>query len=725
MKKSIIYWSAIAATATSLLTACSADDSALLQGEGKIAMTATLSGDLKVVSRADADELRELYGESLKVWLTKPGSGPVRQYEGLANLPTEPVAMPAGAYVAEAWAGDSVSASFDKKYFKAYNEFTVTAGQTEQVTINCKIANVVVSVVYDDTVDEVLKDYTLEAANTKGSVTFEGRDERKGYFMMPQNDNDITLTLKGKSLDGSAYTQTATIPGVKGTTEYVVKIKPGESDVEIVGGVFFDITVDTTEIPVDDNDFVITLAPQIKGVGFDINQPIVAEQGKVGRRSIYITATEELTSVVLESEALSAYLGGFNRLDLLHAETTYLEQLAAAGIMMSKKNDENGKVTNLRVNFEEAYTNKLTKGIFNYKFTASDAERSNEAVFTIEVSDAPIATATVDPASISYTTVTLRANVMKIPQAVVSRAGNTLGFNYRPVGSSQWSFIEGTLEGTTLTANVSGLKNDTSYEYQAVYDDFTGTIMTFTTLAYPQLPNASFEEWCMSGKVQLICASEDQMWWDSGNHGSATMSKTLTKPSTQYVHSGRYSAELKSQFVGLGSIGAFAAGNLFTGHFLGTESTTYGILGWGRQFDFKARPTALTGWVKYVPGTVQKKGAGSHISEGEQDRGIIYIALLTNDLTTQGDGTWPVEIRTKGPKLFNENGANVVGYGKIVFDGPTSGDGLIPFTIPIELVNPSLKEYYIMIVASASYYGDYYEGGEGSTMWLDDLHLEY
>lgn len=32
---------------------------------------------------------------------------------------------------------------------------------------------------------------------------------------------------------------------------------------------------------------------------------------------------------------------------------------------------------------------------------------------------------------------------------------------------------------------------------------------------------------------------------------------------------------------------------------------------------------------------------------------------------------------------------------------------------------------YIVIVASASKYGDYFTGSTGSTMWLDDLELIY
>lgn len=730
MKKTVIYWSALALTAASLLTACSADDDLMQQGEGKLALSATLSGDLDVVSRADADQLRELYGESLTVWLTKPGSGPVRQYEGIDNIPSGPVTMPVGSYVAEAWAGDSVSASFDKKYFKAFQEFSVTAGATEQLNINCKIANVVASVVYLDGVDDLLKDYTLEVGNTKGSVVFEGKDSRKGYFMMPKDETSLTVKLNGTTLNGKAYTQSATIADVKGTTEYVINIKPGNGTVDQIGGAYFDITVDATEIDVND-EFVITLAPQIKGIGFDINTPVTGEQGKIGRRSVYITATEQLSTVILESEALTAYLGGYNRLDLINAEAAYLDNLRGAGITVSKVTADDGRLTNIRVNFEEAYTNALTNGTFTYLFKATDGDTSNEATLTIEVSDAPVQVLPVNAAELSYTSVTLRANILKAPTAVVSRAGEKLGFNYRKAGEASWTFVEGAVEGSVMTAVINSLTNDTDYEYQAVYDDFTTSVMTFATLAYPQLPNAGFEDWCMSGKVQLICASEDQMWWDSGNHGSATMGVTLTGPDETLKHSGRYSARLRSQYVGLGFAGAFAAGNLFTGHFIGTENVTYGILGWGRSFDFKSRPKALTGWVKYTPGQVvsgNNKGSGDHIAVGEMDRGIIYVALLTDDLTTQGDNAyqeWPVVVRTKGPKLFDKAGANVVAYGELVFNEATTGDGMVQFNIPIEAVNSSLSEAYIMIVASASIYGDYYQGGEGSTMWLDDLKLVY
>ena len=79
------------------------------------------------------------------------------------------------------------------------------------------------------------------------------------------------------------------------------------------------------------------------------------------------------------------------------------------------------------------------------------------------------------------------------------------------------------------------------------------------------------------------------------------MNKNVTKPESTIKHGGNYSAKLESQFVGIGSIGKFAAGNAFIGKYLATDGTD-GILGFGRPF--ATRPSALKVYVKYTPSEV-------------------------------------------------------------------------------------------------------------------------
>ena len=49
---------------------------------------------------------------------------------------------------------------------------------------------------------------------------------------------------------------------------------------------------------------------------------------------------------------------------------------------------------------------------------------------------------------------------------------------------------------------------------------------------------------------------------------------------------------------------------------------------------------------------------------------------------------------------------------------------MVEFTIPLKYREGRIPTD-IILVASSSRYGDYFAGGVGSTMWLDDLKLIY
>ena len=211
------------------------------------------------------------------------------------------------------------------------------------------------------------------------------------------------------------------------------------------------------------------------------------------------------------------------------------------------------------------------------------------------------------------------------------------------------------------------------------------------------------------------------MWWDTGNKGSSTMGKNVTTVDTDYKHTGNQSLLLSSQFVGIGSIGKFAAGNVFAGKYLKTEGTD-GILGFGRPFT--SRPTKLKGYIKYNCGVVDK--GGDKITNGQNDIGTVYVALTDGDGVAYDDGSkWSCIIKTKTGQLFDKNASNVFAYGEMILNESTEGDGLIPFEIELDYKSTDRIPTRIVIVASASYYGDFFQGSTSSKMWLDDITLEY
>ena len=85
--------------------------------------------------------------------------------------------------------------------------------------------------------------------------------------------------------------------------------------------------------------------------------------------------------------------------------------------------------------------------------------------------------------------------------------------------------------------------------------------------------------------------------------------------------------------------------------------------------------------------------------------------------------------------MFNPDGDKnddceytVVAYGQFTFESAYGDDGsLSNLRIPLEYTSAakSVKPTHLIIVCSASKFGDYFEGGEGSLLYLDDFELVY
>ena len=186
-----------------LATACS-EEKFEGSGEGNIVLSTSVSTDMTVVSRAIEDDIKA----GTMIWISRAEGGLVRRYNTLADVPTGAFPMLSGSYIAEAWAGDSVSASWDKRYFKGYTEFAVKGGETSDVNILCKIANVAAEVKYQDGLGNYLSDYTMTVGHRRGSLDFtveDATDGRRAYYMMKSTDNNHAWNLNGTQLNGDPF----------------------------------------------------------------------------------------------------------------------------------------------------------------------------------------------------------------------------------------------------------------------------------------------------------------------------------------------------------------------------------------------------------------------------------------------------------------------------------------------------------------------------------------
>lgn len=727
---------------TAAMSSCSTDDPFASSGEGDVRMRLVIKSD---VTRADVSDDEELRSNCV-VYISNE-KGLIHKYQGLENLP-ENIRMKCGTYVAEAWTGDSVPASFDKKFYRGYQEFTVEQGINSPV-LKCGVANVVASV-NEATIDEsLMKDYKITIGHSNATLDFTADNvaDAKGYYMLPSSDTNLTYTISGTNAEGRKFEKTGTILGqgpqgaCERAHEYVLNFAYNP-EYEEVGGSFITITIDDQVLEVKD-EIDIYGCPTISGADFDITRQIIGNEGAIGRKIVKIAGFGDITSLDLSTED-SEFNLPYNNLDLLNLTATPAQQVEDLGITYEKSYREDRKLTTLYLTFSSEYLNALPERDEEYRLTikATDSNgKASEAVIRIAVGEGAIVIedpVTVEPVDTSSDLMAITSTNATIYVNIVDPDAEGLGIEYREADSNgAWTFVSidnavaqlrrraqnaRKAPATRYSVKLHGLKPGVRYAYRAVANDFQGTPAYFTTETTFTIPNGNMElwsTWADNSKVVLPSGDGQRTFWDSGNHGSATMSKTLTQGSSVMFSSGSKSAELKSQFVGLGAIGKFAAGNIFAGEYKETKGTN-GVIDFGRKYD-GSHPTALKVMVNYRPGTgVSGKGANNaYIGTGQLDKGQIYVALSTTPVTVDTSNT---------ATLFNPNADCIVAYGQHTFEGNYGADGVLEsLEIPIEYYAKAktTRPLYLIIVCSASKYGDYFSGGEGSTFYLDDFELIY
>lgn len=715
MKRNIFNTAALAAgiITAGIISGCTDEVIMNHQGEGTVRLTASINADVTVVSRAAAEE--EL-AEKTIIWISNL-KGVVRAYNSLSEIPEEGLKLKADHYTAEGWAGDSVPASFNDRWFHGIQTFEITPGATTDVNVVCKIANVVTSVNYEEGVDDVLTDYSFTIGHNGGKLTFEGRDDRKGYFMMSSYDKDLTWTLTGTLHNGESFSSSGKVAGAKAATEYAFHVKHN-TEIDPLGGAIITIEVDETTVDVSDN-VTINMAPEIAGMGYDISVPQYYEPGQAATTSVYISAASAMKSVVIGSASLTSLGINNPEVDLLQMSDAVAEEVNAANIHFQYIPDETRDISNMKIIFGAAALNSLPAGEHSFTISATDSkDKTSTATLTVVLSALPVAPQATSISDVWATTAVLRGKIIS--------EDATPEVAYRKRGTSEWTAVTPVINGAAFSAELTDLTPATSYEWMVSSNDYESEVLSFTTGTVEQLPNAGFEDWYTASDKALVPGVSGSAWWDTGNHGSAKMSKQVTTADSDIKHGGQYSAKLASQFVGVGTIGAFAAGNIFIGEFLGTENTTKGILGWGRSFT--SRPKALKGYIKYTPGAMGKYNTHAATKNDAFDQGIIYIALLTDKtMSYKSYSGWPQIVATADINNygFKSDADNVIAYGEKIYTEATDGSGMIEFYIPLDYHRTDVIPSNIIITASASRYGDYYSGAEGSVMYLDDLELVY
>lgn len=725
----IKYHIAVALTCMSFCMGACKEDRDIAGEQGTLQLSVGMSDKITVASRTLSSEEQTQLKQACKVRIYNETSL-VRKYEGAPSS----IPLMSGTYSVRVTAGDSVAASFYQRFFEGNEEFTITKGQQSPVEVKCGIANTVLAFTWDESLKEAFEgDCQVTVTSATGELVYSSANaDAKGYFSLPADNRKLTCKFTATKLTGGTYEQTTELTDAQPATLYNMTCKYTATGQETTGGAWLTLSVDETPLSEETTTIGIKQRPVIvckdaDNIEYDLEQPMYLATNTKGTYYLIVSTSSPLTGALLQNDRFTEFGVPANSMDLMNLGGKDAS-VEASGISLHAPNAIMETGGTWKIQFSEELIAKMTaqEGQVTTTLTATDKNGKQRMVtWNIVVSNATVATTEAIPYEIWTSKATLHGKV-------TGTLASTPKFQYRVKGSgSSWTTVDADLTESTFSKEITGLTPGTTYEYQAMDGTQASTVTCeFTTETTFQPENASFEAVSDSSSIILIHGTGQSTWWDTGNHGSSTMNKNVTTPDTSVKHSGNQSLLLSSQFVGMGIIGKFASGNLFAGKYLDTEETD-GVLGWGRPCT--SRPKALKVYVRYEPATVDN--GGDYIANGATDQGIIYVAIGDWAGQEANGGTWPFVVRTKkASSLFSTekgtySGDGIIAYGEKTFEEAyNDGGNMKELTINLDYDNfggNQRKPTSIIIVASASKYGDYFQGGDGSKMWLDDMELIY
>ena len=665
-----------------LLTACTAPKQELVGGEneGVLCLNIELLG-----TRAELDPTKAF---ELKIYryAAENSKELIRKYTSLSDIP-QYIWLINDNYCATVKVGDKQLASFEEQYYTGSADFTITAGQTTSVEVDCQMVNIPVAVNFDATVAahftksfysyvSIADSFDLEAAENGKVPTLKYTDTATGYFILPEGSKNLSWYFYGN--DGEqTITQQGVIENVEPQKLYSLKFKYSK---DAPGYITIEATIDTTPDYREDK-IPFSPDPTVKGIGFDAS----ATHNYTGDSYSYtVSALDNITHMVVsygenKYNLLNSTYEEFTVTKISAKEYTVVITPAMFATMY-------GGVQTITFNIEDASGGKGTqKCNFNIKGIIS-LEENYDLWYN-----------TADFSALSFS------------------SNATVG--YRAEGQ-EWKHINITASGVSniYNATATDFSAGKRYEY-ALFEDGVqvGKSLFVNTPAGAQIPEAGFEVWSTaSDEAMCPAADPNNLFWDTGNHATAglvgeqlTVSSTDVRAGSNSTHSA-YMHSIKAAVAG---IGKFAAGNLFVGRFV-TVAGMGGVVEFGRAFEFTARPKAIRFWIKNNQGTINE---GSYTTGTDMLK--IFCCLATRKYTVNTN----YESSFFNPSFETEG---IIAYA--YWDSKESRSEWTQIELPIDYKpGETTKPTTLVLTFTCSGYGDYFTGSTNSYMYVDDVEFVY
>lgn len=149
------------------------------------------------------------------------------------NWKGETIELPVGTYTVKASSAgfDGATSGFDKPYYAGSTQVTVKSEKSANATIECTLANVKVTVNFDQTFKDAFTGAEVEIDDKAGDAGISPLDfimnqtTQSGYFPV----TDLKVTVSATNKNGVTNTQVNEITDVKARDHYILNYKVGET----------------------------------------------------------------------------------------------------------------------------------------------------------------------------------------------------------------------------------------------------------------------------------------------------------------------------------------------------------------------------------------------------------------------------------------------------------------------------------------------------------------
>lgn len=280
---------------------------------------------------------------------------------------------------------------------------------------------------------------------------------------------------------------------------------------------------------------------------------------------------------------------------------------------------------------------------------------------------------------------------------------------YRKVSENSWNTVQAVISGVNISADITGLDASAEYAVRIVDGETASLEYGFVTESPVQLSNMSFDDWWQDGKVWYpYLQNSSNKVWDSANKATSSFIGSSTTPDEVVRVKGK-AVRMESKY----AVIAFAAGNIYTGRFNRIDGIG-ADLDWG--VPFTSRPISLKGHYNYTPMTIDKVKDPYTALKGTTDKCQIQVLLTDWDA--------PFNVNTTSGKFVDlDRDEHIIAYGKLESDEYTGG--WKQFEIKLDYRDTVRSPKYAVITCCASYLGDYFTGGVGSLLYVDEFEFLY